>query len=109
MGRADMDDIDRGGLIELFVDTLPDHATFLVDVEGRILSWNAAAGDLLGYDAQEVIGRNFACLCTGPGNRRASFAGALTRDGTIDANVRVLAKPYRKHELAERVKDALSA
>lgn len=36
------------------------------------------------------------------------FQGALVQNRTIDANVRVLAKPYRKQELARRVGEALS-
>ncbi|MDI1287049.1 MAG: response regulator [Reyranella sp.] len=36
------------------------------------------------------------------------FQGALVQNRTIDANVRVLAKPYRKQELAKRVGEALS-
>jgi PAS domain S-box-containing protein len=37
------------------------------------------------------------------------FEGALLRNGTLDANVQLLTKPYRKKELAEKVQDALKS
>ena len=42
-----MDDKDRGGLLALFVDGLPDLAMVLLDVDGKILSWNVGAGLLI--------------------------------------------------------------
>lgn len=36
------------------------------------------------------------------------FEVALVRDGTIDEGTQVLAKPYRKHQLAQSVSEALS-
>jgi CheY-like chemotaxis protein len=37
------------------------------------------------------------------------FEVALVRDGTLDAGTQVLAKPYRKHQLAQSVSEALSS
>jgi PAS domain S-box-containing protein len=59
-----MNDIDRGGLLELFVDSLPDHAMCLLDVDGKILSWNAGASRMMGYSADEIVGRNLSSLYT---------------------------------------------
>jgi len=36
------------------------------------------------------------------------FEVALVRDGTLDAGTQILAKPYRKHQLAQSVSEALS-
>lgn len=59
-----MNDIDRGRLLELFVDSLPDYAMCLLDVDGKILSWNAGASRMMGYAADEIVGRNLSSLYT---------------------------------------------
>lgn len=59
-----MNDIDRGELLELFVDSLPDSAMCLLDVDGKILSWNAGASRMMGYAADEIVGRNLSSLYT---------------------------------------------
>lgn len=43
----------------LLVDGAPDYALFLLDPQGHIQSWNAAAERLLGYTAADVIGKRF--------------------------------------------------
>ena len=43
----------------LMVDAVSDYAIFMLDPDGRILSWNAGAQRLKGYAAEEVIGRSF--------------------------------------------------
>jgi PAS domain S-box-containing protein len=59
-----MKDIDRGGLYELFVGSLPDYAMCLLDVDGNILSWNTGASRILGYAAAEIVGRSVSSLYT---------------------------------------------
>src|SRR5262249_15138156 len=44
----------------VLVDTVQDYAIYLLDPSGTILSWNAGAKRLNGYEADEVIGKNFA-------------------------------------------------
>src|SRR4051794_24942859 len=49
-----------GGLEEqhqLLLECLSDCAVFLLDPQGRVASWNDAAGRLLGYPGDEVLGR----------------------------------------------------
>ena len=43
----------------LLVDHVKDYAIFLLDPGGRILTSNAGARALKGYDADENIGRHF--------------------------------------------------
>lgn len=43
-------------LFELLVRTIVDYAIFLLDPEGRILSWNAGARQLKGYAEAEILG-----------------------------------------------------
>jgi len=45
------------------VDTVHDYAIFLLDVEGRIRSWDQGAERLKGYTAPEAIGKHFHGRC----------------------------------------------
>jgi PAS domain S-box-containing protein len=47
-------------LYQRMVEQSQDYALFLLDTDGRILSWNAGARRLKGYDADEIIGRHFS-------------------------------------------------
>jgi PAS domain S-box-containing protein len=71
--------VDRGRLWELFVEGLPDFAMILLDAEGKILSWNAGAVNMLGYSATEVVGRNVSCLYTHEDNAEGKSARSLER------------------------------
>jgi PAS domain S-box-containing protein len=46
----------------MLLDGVQDHAIFMLDPQGRIVSWNAGAERIQGYSAEQVIGRNFSCL-----------------------------------------------
>jgi PAS domain S-box-containing protein len=43
-----------------FVADVKDYAIFLLDPEGRVLTWNAGARMTKGYDAGEIIGQHFS-------------------------------------------------
>ena len=44
----------------LFVESVVDYGIFMLDVGGRIVSWNAGAERMNGYTAAEIIGRHFS-------------------------------------------------
>lgn len=73
---------DHGYLKQLLVDDLPDCALVVLDTEGKVLSWNAGARELLGYEAAEALGHPFARLVPqgtlGPAGVPPSFAIART-------------------------------
>jgi PAS domain S-box-containing protein len=46
----------------MLVDGIEDYAIFMVDIEGKIVTWNAGAQRIKGYKAQEIIGRHYACF-----------------------------------------------
>ena len=48
----------------LLVESVVDHAIFMLDPAGRIVSWNTGAERIKGYRADEVLGRHFSCLYT---------------------------------------------
>jgi len=47
-------------LFKLLVDTVADYAILMLDPAGRIVSWNAGAQRIKGYDESEVLGRHFS-------------------------------------------------
>ncbi len=51
-------------LLNRFVDDLTDYAIVILDVHGRVLTWNAGARALLGYTSEEIAGRPFSDLHT---------------------------------------------
>ena len=46
------------------VESVPDHAIFLLDLEGYILTWSAGGERLNGYTADDVIGKHFSQFFT---------------------------------------------
>lgn len=50
--------------VRLLVDAVKDHAIFLVDADGRVRTWNAGAGAIIGYGADDVLDRDFAMFYT---------------------------------------------
>ena len=44
------------------VENVADYAIFMIDLEGRVASWNSGAAQMLGYDAEEILGQPTACL-----------------------------------------------
>jgi formate hydrogenlyase transcriptional activator len=48
----------------LLVADLKDYAIFMTDTAGRIVSWNAGAERMLGYRAEEILGKNLTVFYT---------------------------------------------
>lgn len=46
------------------VEGVKDYGIFLMDTTGHILSWNIGAERIMGYPANEVVGKSFACFFT---------------------------------------------
>jgi hypothetical protein len=44
----------------LLVESVKDYAIFMLDPEGRVLTWNAGAELIKGYSASEIIGEHFS-------------------------------------------------
>jgi PAS domain S-box-containing protein len=43
----------------LLVDAVEDYAIFMLDTDGQVMSWNAGARRIKGYEAEEIVGRHF--------------------------------------------------
>lgn len=63
--------------MRLLVETLHDHALYLLDVEGKIVSWNLGAQKLTGYSSEEVIGRSLTVLDVCGAERSKNFVEHL--------------------------------
>jgi two-component system sensor kinase FixL len=50
--------------LRLLIDGAKDYAIFMLDPEGRVISWNEGARRTIGYDANEIVGRDFSLFFT---------------------------------------------
>jgi PAS domain S-box-containing protein len=75
---------------ELLVDSVTDYALYMLDPAGNIVSWNSGARRIKGYEAQEIIGKNFerfyseedrAAGIPAAGLRTAAREGRLETEG----------------------------
>ncbi|HEX9455692.1 MAG TPA: sigma 54-interacting transcriptional regulator [Candidatus Binatia bacterium] len=48
----------------LMVESVKDYAIFMLDTEGRVISWNAGAEHCKGYREEEILGRHFSQFYT---------------------------------------------
>jgi PAS domain S-box-containing protein len=52
------------GLHELLIRSVVDYAIYMLDCEGRVVSWNPGAERIKGYAANEIIGEHFSRFYT---------------------------------------------
>jgi PAS domain S-box-containing protein len=55
---------DGAWSVQLLIDSVIDYAIYMIDLNGRIASWNSGAARLKGYSANEIIGQPFAKFFT---------------------------------------------
>ena len=48
----------------LLVESVSDHAIFMLDVAGHVASWTPAAERMMGYRPEEIIGQSFTLFFT---------------------------------------------
>jgi PAS domain S-box-containing protein len=58
---SDLGEADR---LQLLIDAVVDYAIYMLDLEGRVISWNTGAVRLKGYTAGEIIGQSFSRFYT---------------------------------------------
>jgi len=56
--------IPKPELYKLMADRVIDYAIFLLDLEGKVCSWNAGAEAIKQYSAREIMGRHFSVFYT---------------------------------------------
>jgi len=60
----------------LLVERIASYAVFMIDVNGRVASWNVGAERLYGYGADDIVGADFAKAFT-PEDRAANILGYM--------------------------------
>jgi PAS domain S-box-containing protein len=55
---------------QIFVESVSDYAIFVLDPSGHVASWNSTAQKIIGYTAEEIVGKHFSILYR-PDERRA--------------------------------------
>lgn len=55
---------------QILIEGVVDYAIFVVDMAGRVASWNSAAQKIIGYTQEEIIGKHFGIFYR-PDDRRA--------------------------------------
>ena len=78
----------------LLVEGVRDYAIFMLDADGRIVSWNSGAELISGYPAEEVIGRSVGLL----------YQEQDLRDGVLARNLRLAAERGRFEEEGWRLR-----
>jgi PAS domain S-box-containing protein len=67
----------------LLVESVEDYAIFMLDPQGFVTSWNPGAARIKGYQAEDIIGRHFACLYPPEDVAQGKPFRALERAATV--------------------------
>lgn len=82
--RVDRKDRENEEQYHALVDGIKDYAIFMIDPEGRILSWNRGAERIKGYKAEEILHKSIECFYTPEdraGGKVASLLQMAAREG----------------------------
>jgi PAS domain S-box-containing protein len=55
---------DDAWRLQLLIDAVVDYAIYMIDLDGRVSSWNSGAERLKGYKAEDIIGQPFSRFFT---------------------------------------------
>lgn len=80
--------------LRLLLDGVEDYAIYMLDPQGRVLSWNAGAARIKGYTEEEIIGRDFSCF----------YPAELQAQGEPQRELKVAATQGKFEGEAERVR-----
>ncbi len=67
---------------ELLIRSVVDYAIYMLDLDGRVVSWNPGAERIKGYGAEEIIGQHFSCFYTAEDRAAGVPAEALNKAAT---------------------------
>jgi PAS domain S-box-containing protein len=60
--RQQLQETERS--FSLLVGSVTDYAIYMLDLDGRVVNWNAGARRIKGYEAREIIGEHFSRFYT---------------------------------------------
>jgi PAS domain S-box-containing protein len=64
MDRPVLEQVDSEKRFQLLVEAVTDYAIYLLDPNGKIISWNSGAERIKGYTSTEIIGQPFSRFFT---------------------------------------------
>ena len=73
---------------QLLINAVTDYAIYMLEPDGTIASWNPGARRFKGYEAEEIVGRNFSLFFTEEDRAAGLPAQALAaaeREGRFEA------------------------
>ncbi len=77
----------------LLVENVRDYAIFMLDTEGKVVSWNAGAQRIMGYRSEQILGEHFCCFYPREdiecGKPEKELQLVLTAGQCVDVGVRV--------------------
>ncbi len=79
------DDAESSHQLQVLINAVVDYAIYMIDMEGRILSWNSGAERLKGYTREEALGRNFSTFYT-PEDRAAGLPERARQTAAAQGN-----------------------
>ena len=62
---------------QLLLNAITDYAIYMLDLDGRVVSWNAGAQKFKGYTSEEIIGQHFSQFLTPEDQKAGTPALAL--------------------------------
>jgi PAS domain S-box-containing protein len=69
----------------LMVESIRDHAIFMLDAAGLVANWNAGAAIIKGYSAEEIIGQHFSVFYSQE-DQRAGIPQQALQIAALDGN-----------------------
>jgi PAS domain S-box-containing protein len=87
--------LDAEEHLQLLIKELKEHATFMLNADGRIASWNPGAQKMLGYAPNEILGREFAELFGSESHIQGApreLIDAAVRNGRVETNTSLIGK-----------------
>ncbi len=78
----------------MLVETVKDYAIFMLDPEGRVVTWNEGARRIKGYEASEIIGQHFSRF----------YDEETVRAGTCERELEIAAREKRFEDEGWRVR-----
>src|SRR5438105_6121813 len=55
---------DTAEQFHILVDSVEEYAIYMLDPNGKVITWNTGAEKIKGYSAEEIVGKNFASFYT---------------------------------------------
>ena len=82
-------------LYEKMIAEIQDYAIILLDIDGTILSWNAGAKKIKGYEEDEIMGQNFRIFYL-PQDRQAGLPEQLIELAKKEGRARHIGRRVKK-------------